>query len=96
MSAPVRLTAYGQPVERIQVCLHKDTPIYIPGSSTTDRQLDLWNLDAPGRFSRPRVFVDAVAISLDELGLAVHWKDGGRTQIMPAAIACWAISRYPA
>ena len=75
--------------------MHKDTPIFVPGSSsTTDRQLDIWNENAPGEYCRPSIFANAEYIKLDQDGLSICWKDGYQTKILTNAIACWAVTCF--
>lgn len=74
-------------------------PVYIPGSSVNERQLDIWHKDAPGQFTRPRPLADyATHVNLrvvyGQPQLAITWKDGSYTEVASNAIACWAVTPF--
>lgn len=54
-----RLTVSGVAVSRLQVAFDKDTAVFVPGGSVTERFWDQYDIDVPGKMSRPRAMADA-------------------------------------
>ena len=81
----------GREIEHLELALHADTPLFVPGSSTINKQLNVYRNQGTGRWTRPTILAEAKSIDLTGGALTVVWRNNMISVINSSAIASFSV-----